>query len=80
MKPQPALPVHPFPRAVRGTGWSKKNRTQGPFQSFRLARGRGRLWRHPRASGRRIGSSAGDGGAARRAPEANVWVFYGAGL
>jgi hypothetical protein len=42
---------------------------------FRLSRSR-----HPSASGRRIGPSAGDGWAARRDLEANVRVFYEAGL
>ena len=42
---------------------------------FRLTRSR-----HPSASGRRIGPSAGDGWAARRDPEANIRVFYWAGL
>ncbi len=50
----------------------EKKTDSGP--DFRLARSR-----HPSASGRRIGSSPGDGWAARRDPEANVRVFYGAG-
>ena len=50
-----------------------KKTDSGP--DFRLARSR-----HPSASGRRIVSSAGDGWAARRDPEANIRVFYWAGL
>jgi hypothetical protein len=42
---------------------------------FRLTRSR-----HPSASGRRIGPSAGDGWAARRDPQTNSGVFYDAGL
>jgi hypothetical protein len=62
--------LHPF---LQGTGWSKKKTDSGP--DFRLTRSR-----HPSASGRRIGPSAGDGWAARRDPETNMRVFYGAGL
>ena len=51
----------------------EKKTDSGP--DFRLTRSR-----HPSASGRRIGSSAGDGWAARRDPEANRRVFYWAGL
>ncbi len=47
----------------------------GSRSDFRLTRSR-----HPSASGRRIGASAGDGWAARRDPETNVRVFYWAGL
>jgi hypothetical protein len=50
-----------------------KKTDSGP--DFRLTRSR-----HPSASGRRIGPSAGDGWAARRDPETNVRVFYDAGL
>jgi hypothetical protein len=42
---------------------------------FRLTRSR-----HPSASGRRIDPLAGDRWAARRDPEANIRVFYEAGL
>ena len=62
--------LHPF---LQGTGWSKKKTDSGP--DFRLTRSR-----HPSASGRRIGPSAGDGWAARRDPKANMRVFYEAGL
>jgi hypothetical protein len=61
---------------LQGTGWSKKKTDSGP--DFRLTRSR-----HPSASARRIGSSAGDGWAARRrrrGPEANTAQFYWAGL
>jgi hypothetical protein len=51
----------------------EKKTDSGP--DFRLTRSR-----HPSASGRRIGPSAGDGWAARRDPEANMRVFYDAGL
>ena len=64
------LPVlDPFPK---GTRRSKKTDTR---PDFRLTRSR-----HPSASGRRIGSPPGDGWAARRDPETNITVFYGAGL
>ena len=59
--------------SLQGTGRSEKKTDSGP--DFRLTRSR-----DPSASGRRIGSSPGDGWAARRDPEANVRVFYGAGL
>ena len=62
-----------LPPFLRSTGWSKKKTDSGP--DFRLTRSR-----HPSASGRRIGSSPGDGWAARRDPEANRRVFYEAGL
>jgi hypothetical protein len=51
----------------------EKKTDSGP--DFRLTRSR-----HPSASGRRIGPSAGDGWAARRDPETNAGVFYDAGL
>ena len=51
----------------------EKKTDSGP--DFRLTRSR-----HPSASGRRIGSSPGDGWAARRDPETNMRVFYDAGL
>ncbi len=51
----------------------EKKTDSGP--DFRLTRSR-----HPSASGRRIGSSAGDGWAVRRDPQANSGVFYEAGL
>ncbi len=51
----------------------KTDSESGP--DFRLTRSR-----HPSASGRRMGSSAGDGWAARRDPEANTAQFYSAGL
>ena len=51
----------------------EKKTDSGP--DFRLTRSR-----HPSASGRRIGPSAGDGWAARRDTEANIRVFYDAGL
>ena len=51
----------------------EKKTDSGP--DFRLTRSR-----HPSASGRRIGPSAGDGWAARRDPETNIRVFYDAGL
>jgi hypothetical protein len=51
----------------------EKKTDSGP--DFRLTRSR-----HPSASGRRIGPSAGDGWAARRDPETNAGVFYWAGL
>ncbi len=51
----------------------EKKRTQGP--DFRLTRSR-----HPSASGKRIGSTAGDGWAARRDPQTNTAQFYWAGL
>ena len=64
------LPVlDPSPQ---GTGRSEKKTDSGP-DSFTRSR-------HPSASGRRIGSSAGDGWAARRDPKANRVVFYEAGL
>ena len=50
-----------------------KKTDSGP--DFRLTRSR-----HPSASGRRIGSPAGDGWAARRDPKPNIRVFYDAGL
>jgi hypothetical protein len=52
----------------------RKKTDSGP--DFRLTRSR-----HPRASasGRRIGSSAGDGWAARRDPETNMRVFFWGG-
>ncbi len=53
--------------------WRSKKTDSGP--DFRLTRSR-----HPSASGMRIGSSAGDGWAARRDPKGNMRVFYGAGL
>jgi hypothetical protein len=59
--------------SLQGTGRSEKKTDSGP--DFRLTRSR-----HPSASGRRIGSSAGDGWAARRDPETNSGVFYWAGL
>ena len=59
--------LQPF---LQGTGWSKKKTDSGP--DFRLTRSR-----HPSASGRRIGSSAGDGWAARRDPEVNTPVLWG---
>jgi hypothetical protein len=62
-----------FAPFLQGTGWSKKKTDSGP--DFRLTRSR-----HPSASGRHIGSSAGDGWAARRDPHANRRVFYWAGL
>jgi hypothetical protein len=62
-------------------GWCQvveKKPDSGP--DFRLNRSR-----HPTAVGRglvwrRIGSPPGDGWAARRDPEASVWVFYEEGL
>jgi hypothetical protein len=51
----------------------EKKTDSGP--DFRLTRSR-----HPSASGRRIGPSAGEGWAARRDPETNMRVFYDAGL
>jgi hypothetical protein len=62
---------------LQGTGWSKKKTDSGP--DFRLCAQLTRS-RHPSASGRRIGSSPGDGWAARRDPETNAGVFYWAGL
>ena len=64
------LPVLDEPPRYRAVG---KKTDSGP--DFRLTRSR-----HPSASGRRIGPSAGDGWAARRDPETNVRVFYWAGL
>ncbi len=58
--------------SLQGRVLGKKN---GLGPDFRLTRSR-----HPSASGRRIGSPAGDGWAARRDPEANMRVFYDAGL
>ena len=52
---------------------AEKKTDSGP--DFRLT-----CSRHPSASERRIGSSAGDGWAARRDTEANIRVFYDAGL
>ena len=60
----------PLPAGYRAVG---KKTDSGP--DFRLTRSR-----HPSASGRRIGSSPGDGWAARRDPPTNVRVFYEAGL
>jgi hypothetical protein len=60
----------PLPAGYRAVG---KKTDSGP--DFRLTRSR-----HPSASGRRIGSSPGDGWAARRDPETNSRVFYWAGL
>ena len=57
-----------------GTQWVVAKKTDSR-SDFRLTRSR-----HPSASGRRIGPSAGDGWAARRDPEANIRVFYWAGL
>lgn len=51
----------------------EKKTDSGP--DFRLTRSR-----HPSASGRRIGPSAGDGWAARRDPKPKRGVFYDAGL
>jgi hypothetical protein len=54
---------------------SKKKRAQGPiFGSQHHAQPA------PQCVGRRIGSSPGDGWAARRDPEGHITVFYGAGL
>lgn len=60
----------PLPAGYRVVG---KKTDSGP--DFRLTRSR-----HPSASGRRIGPSAGDGWAARRDPKTNIRVFYWAGL
>ncbi len=59
-------------RLVKGSEKKTDSRSD-----FRLTRSR-----HPSASGRRIGSSAGDGWAARCDPETNLnaGVFYEAGL
>ena len=62
----------PGPPGLECTGCRKKTDSR---PDFRLTRSR-----HPSASGRRIGSSAGDGWAARRDPEANTAQFYWAGL
>ena len=60
----------PLPAGYRVVG---KKTDSGP--DFRLTRSR-----HPSASGRRIGPSAGDGWAARRDPEAHISALYWAGL
>jgi hypothetical protein len=60
----------PLPAGYRA---GEKKTDSGP--DFRLTRSR-----HPSASGRRIGSSAGDGWAARCDPKGNSRVFYDAGL
>ncbi len=58
---------------LHGTaGVVEKKRTLGPIFGSRT--------RHPSASGRRIGSPPGDGWAARCDPEANIRLFYEAGL
>jgi hypothetical protein len=62
----------PLPAGYRYWAVIKKT-DSGP--DFRLTRSR-----HPSASGRRIGSPAGDGWAARRDPKGNRRVFYDAGL
>jgi hypothetical protein len=65
--------LDPFLHCRGGYRVVEKKTDSGP--DFRLTRSR-----HPSASGRRIGSSPGDGWAVRRGPQANSGVFYWAGL